>query len=602
MALVNVAVELANRGRRVLAVDFDLEAPGLDTFHLLHPRDETSGMVDFVTAYLETGRAPEIRDYVYRASGIGDHEGGLWIMPSGAHYANYTNTLARIDWGSLYEHHDGYLLFEDLKEQWSASFGPDYVLIDSRTGHTDVGGICTRQLPNSVVVLFFPNAQNLRGLTKVIGDIRSERLGSRAKAIDLHFVMSNVPDLDDEDRILEESIMSFQRDLGFARAPLMVHRYDSLSLLNQVIFSKDRPRSRLAKEYAAITAGVMRLNPEDRDGALDYIKRLSVIRRSTDPHGLSMTHAVKHIERIESYHRNDGEVLFQLGTLRSDDGRFEDAVALFGRALKAGHRNPEVYLRRAHIRRWERNDHHGAGQDALDVLRSKDATSDQVRRAITLVAPERLKDVADSVAVAALPHAERAWIASELQGSKTEAETAYAILRPLLDSTAMDTDVREYARHELILSSIAIGRFSEALQIIVDHQSDLDRMSVYFAFNYGMALWGHTGEIEANPFHRVMEIEQAQPREDPTPNFLQCVGISSWAVGESNFAKKSVERSRQEIAVRGGQEFSCWRYLRVSATAFQQDLDEMLRLIDGDEAVTPRYQIADTPVATRFRE
>ena len=34
MALVNVAVELANTGRRVLVVDFDLEAPGLDTFDL----------------------------------------------------------------------------------------------------------------------------------------------------------------------------------------------------------------------------------------------------------------------------------------------------------------------------------------------------------------------------------------------------------------------------------------------------------------------------------------------------------------------------------------------------------------------------------------
>ena len=32
MALVNSAVTLALRGRRVLVVDFDVEAPGLDTF------------------------------------------------------------------------------------------------------------------------------------------------------------------------------------------------------------------------------------------------------------------------------------------------------------------------------------------------------------------------------------------------------------------------------------------------------------------------------------------------------------------------------------------------------------------------------------------
>jgi len=52
---------------------------------------------------------------------------------------------------------------------------PDYVLIDSRTGHSDVSGICTRQLPDSVVILFFPTDQNLRGLPKVVDDVRSEK-------------------------------------------------------------------------------------------------------------------------------------------------------------------------------------------------------------------------------------------------------------------------------------------------------------------------------------------------------------------------------------------------------------------------------------------
>ena len=35
MALANAGVELARRGRKVLLVDFDLEAPGLDTFDCL---------------------------------------------------------------------------------------------------------------------------------------------------------------------------------------------------------------------------------------------------------------------------------------------------------------------------------------------------------------------------------------------------------------------------------------------------------------------------------------------------------------------------------------------------------------------------------------
>ena len=167
MALVNAAVELANTGRRVLVVDFDLEAPGLDTFYILHSKTQFPGLVDFVSEYIASGQAPEVDRFIGESPDIGDQGGGLWIMPSGAHQDSYAAHFSQIDWGALYEQYDGYLLFEDLKEQWKQAIKPDYVLIDSRTGHTDTGGICTRQLPDAVAILFFPNEQNLRGLTPV---------------------------------------------------------------------------------------------------------------------------------------------------------------------------------------------------------------------------------------------------------------------------------------------------------------------------------------------------------------------------------------------------------------------------------------------------
>ena len=257
MALVNVAVELANTGRRVLVVDFDLEAPGLDTFDLLRSETQVPGIVDFVGEYLALDQAPDVSRFVNRSPGIGAEGGGLWIMPSGTQDGACAANFHQIDWNLLYEKHDGYLLFEDLKEQWKQVVKPDYVLIDARTGHTDTGAICTRQLPDAVVILFFPNDQNLRGLTKVVRDIRAEAGGSREKAIKLHFVMSNVPDLDDENRLLENKIAAFQDKLGFPCEPMVVHRSDSMALLNQVVFTKDRPRSRLAKEYRDIVREIV---------------------------------------------------------------------------------------------------------------------------------------------------------------------------------------------------------------------------------------------------------------------------------------------------------------------------------------------------------
>ena len=62
-------------------------------------------------------------------------------MPAGKRDDTYASRLNLLDWQRLYAEGDGYLLFEELRAQWQQHLAPDYVLIDSRTGHTDVGGI-----------------------------------------------------------------------------------------------------------------------------------------------------------------------------------------------------------------------------------------------------------------------------------------------------------------------------------------------------------------------------------------------------------------------------------------------------------------------------
>ena len=369
MALVNAAVELANTGRRVLVVDFDLEAPGLDTFDILHSENQVPGIVDFVSEYIASGQAPEVAHFISKSPSIGDKGGGLWIMPSGAHNKSYATNFSQIDWAALYEQHDGYLLFEDLKEQWKQAIKPDYVLIDSRTGHTDTGGICTRQLPDAVAILFFPNEQNLRGLTKVVQDIRAEADGPRKKEIELHFVMSNVPDLDDEDRILESKIKEFQNQLGFKREPMIVHRYNSLALLNQVVFTKDRPRSRLSQEYRDVVQEIVMLNPADREGALNYMNsiregaldHMDFIRR---PRRRGIESELPQqtdwkLRQIEDAHSDDGEVLVKLGRLRRGYGKPKQAELLFDRAIEAGYDEHDLewdrILNRMQLR-WNRGD------------------------------------------------------------------------------------------------------------------------------------------------------------------------------------------------------------------------------------------------------
>jgi MinD-like ATPase involved in chromosome partitioning or flagellar assembly len=282
LALVNVGAELAHRGRRVLLVDFDLEAPGLTNIELLRPAKSHPGLVEYTTEYLRTDQVPLVTDYLYEVKGpfIGKNKGSLWVMPAGRGDEHYRKSLARLDWQSLYRDHEGFLFFEETKLEWEEFVKPDYVLIDARTGHTDIEGICTRQLPDAVVVMFFPNEQNLTGLKQVGTHIRAEKDGGLRKDIKLNFVMSNVPDLDDEDKTLRRLRQRFTQDVCENHPPLVIHHYQSMSLLNQAVFVKERPHSRLAKEYRKLTGALILGNPKDEEAPKLFRKDLTRLMRS----------------------------------------------------------------------------------------------------------------------------------------------------------------------------------------------------------------------------------------------------------------------------------------------------------------------------------
>src|SRR4051812_38243317 len=84
MSLVNIAAHLAQSGRRVLIVDFDLEAPGIRTYRSMdNPAGQSNGLVEYVKSYLDTSIVPDVREFVYQPSLKIDGPGALWVMPSG---------------------------------------------------------------------------------------------------------------------------------------------------------------------------------------------------------------------------------------------------------------------------------------------------------------------------------------------------------------------------------------------------------------------------------------------------------------------------------------------------------------------------------------
>ncbi len=197
MALVNVGVILASEGLRVLLVDWDLEAPGLEVFFRKTARisgnpAEVPGIVDLLEARAEK-RSVAWRDCLLRIEFLGH---SLDLITAGSRTDDYRRRVQSLDWGSLFGDHDIGNYMDELRTQWRGAY--DVVLIDSRTGITDIGDICTVLLPDVLVLLFVTNHQNVEGTKSVMEravKVRSKLPLQRAKLLGVP-----IPARDERDR------------------------------------------------------------------------------------------------------------------------------------------------------------------------------------------------------------------------------------------------------------------------------------------------------------------------------------------------------------------------------------------------------------------
>ncbi|MDF0664694.1 MAG: SUMF1/EgtB/PvdO family nonheme iron enzyme [Nitrospira sp.] len=190
MALANVACLLASQqtqGKGILMVDWDLEAPGLHRFfqgrfseevaeskNIRRPFDELPGLIDlFMTFDQQTPDGPpetdeeaterairclkgvQLDDYVVHTS-----IPYLSLMRAGRFDPEYSTRVNTFDWENIFNRSP--LLIQLFAEHLAGRYR--YVLIDSRTGLTDISGICTTLMPEKLVVVFTPNRQSLTGV------------------------------------------------------------------------------------------------------------------------------------------------------------------------------------------------------------------------------------------------------------------------------------------------------------------------------------------------------------------------------------------------------------------------------------------------------
>ncbi|MBI3681727.1 MAG: pentapeptide repeat-containing protein, partial [Acidobacteria bacterium] len=190
LALVNVAVNLLERGHSVFIWELDLEAPGLLNIPLFQKLQAKGGTVNLILDPPGDDAGPALSRYVLEHP---QHE-RLRVLPAGP-TDRYAGLYEKIRWENWFGEGStaGSELFERLRQAVDG-YNSDFVLIDSRTGLTDVGALCTIQLPDTVVLVYQLSHQNLKGAQEIQLALRSARLKRfRRTELDLLLVASMVP-------------------------------------------------------------------------------------------------------------------------------------------------------------------------------------------------------------------------------------------------------------------------------------------------------------------------------------------------------------------------------------------------------------------------
>jgi hypothetical protein len=330
LALLNTAYDLVSRGRHVLIIDMDLEAPGLSGFlqrhgELLpavgpHPQDILSLLslaLDAVRRNVSATDLPPISNFIRsvrpeKLSSLDPKFGKLGRLDvigaeqNDRYLDRLTNLgLKDIDQNqivavsALLSHYCKAQRFPvhplGLEAPCPAVETPyDYVLIDSRTGFTEVGGLCLGPWADRLVVITGLNDQNVTGTKEFL---RVVGLGARAPeesqpwddADPTRLPLNEQPTLGPKPTILVASpvplgetdqarlrLQLLQSELKLA--PLSLSYHPLMALLERV-FIRDYPDEFLTAGYKRLTSAVMHLVADHPDQLI----RSALLSRNGDP-------------------------------------------------------------------------------------------------------------------------------------------------------------------------------------------------------------------------------------------------------------------------------------------------------------------------------
>ncbi|MDQ1294984.1 MAG: hypothetical protein QG608_2869 [Actinomycetota bacterium] len=168
-ALASAARLLASRGRRVVCIDMDFEAPGLPHLFGLPEPESAHGALPLLLD-LERGEQVDVRDHVQRVSEAEE----LYCLPAGRLGVEYAERLGLVEPESWYREQSNPMR-EMLDLVAGSTISPDIVLLDARTGISPISAPLLFDVSDLAVVCFFPHPQAARGTELLVRSLFAAR-------------------------------------------------------------------------------------------------------------------------------------------------------------------------------------------------------------------------------------------------------------------------------------------------------------------------------------------------------------------------------------------------------------------------------------------
>ncbi|MGC8490123.1 MAG: KGGVGR-motif variant AAA ATPase [Syntrophobacteraceae bacterium] len=276
LLLANVGVCLALKGRKVLLWDLDVEAPGMHFIPEFTPQPAASrGFLEWLLEWQDKRGMPlppgsSALSELYRCVQAVFRIPGLSILPAFGEKADSARLYQDILWQQFLvdDPAKGLELFRSIIEFLGEKGGYDHILIDARTGVTDLGGLMTAVLPHATVLVANYGAQNLKGIAQIEEALRpsfenrsrARAMAGRDQRLESLLVISPVPG--DQELSREARRRAYDQIFPMRAETRIEIPFDSRLLFTEQLLSLEDPESKAARGYAGVAERIEQFRVE----------------------------------------------------------------------------------------------------------------------------------------------------------------------------------------------------------------------------------------------------------------------------------------------------------------------------------------------------